>query len=113
MLGWVVTFLIIALIAGVLGFGGIAGASIEIAKDHLLHRARAVPGLGPGPRRARQKDLAGPGRHAHLAAKTLRPRNGGMGVDDGLDAGADVGRERRDLARRHVDMHGHVLRCRR
>jgi uncharacterized membrane protein YtjA (UPF0391 family) len=32
MLGWVVTFLIIALIAGVLGFGGIAGASIEIAK---------------------------------------------------------------------------------
>ena len=32
MLGWVVTFLIIALIAGVLGFGGIAGASIGIAK---------------------------------------------------------------------------------
>jgi uncharacterized membrane protein YtjA (UPF0391 family) len=32
MLGWVVTFLIIALIAGVLGFAGIAGASIEIAK---------------------------------------------------------------------------------
>ena len=32
MFGWVVTFLIIALIAGVLGFGGIAGASIGIAK---------------------------------------------------------------------------------
>jgi uncharacterized membrane protein YtjA (UPF0391 family) len=32
MLGWVLTFLVIALIAGVLGFGGIAGASIEIAK---------------------------------------------------------------------------------
>jgi uncharacterized membrane protein YtjA (UPF0391 family) len=32
MLGWVVTFLIIALVAGILGFGGIAGASIEIAK---------------------------------------------------------------------------------
>jgi uncharacterized membrane protein YtjA (UPF0391 family) len=32
MLGWVVTFLIIALIAGILGFGGLAGASIEIAK---------------------------------------------------------------------------------
>ena len=32
MLGWVVTFLIVALIAGVLGFAGIAGASIEIAK---------------------------------------------------------------------------------
>jgi uncharacterized membrane protein YtjA (UPF0391 family) len=32
MLSWVVTFLVIALIAGVLGFGGIAGASIEMAK---------------------------------------------------------------------------------
>jgi uncharacterized membrane protein YtjA (UPF0391 family) len=32
MFGWVVTFLIVALIAGVLGFGGVAGASIEIAK---------------------------------------------------------------------------------
>jgi uncharacterized membrane protein YtjA (UPF0391 family) len=32
MLGWVVTFLVIALISGLLGFGGIAGASIEIAK---------------------------------------------------------------------------------
>jgi uncharacterized membrane protein YtjA (UPF0391 family) len=32
MLGWVVTFRIVALIAGILGFGGIAGASIEIAK---------------------------------------------------------------------------------
>jgi uncharacterized membrane protein YtjA (UPF0391 family) len=32
MLGWVLTFLVIALIAGVLGFGGIAGASVEIAK---------------------------------------------------------------------------------
>ena len=32
MLGWVLTFLVVALIAGVLGFGGIAGASMEIAK---------------------------------------------------------------------------------
>jgi uncharacterized membrane protein YtjA (UPF0391 family) len=32
MLSWVVTFLIIAPIAGVLGFGGVAGASVEIAK---------------------------------------------------------------------------------
>jgi uncharacterized membrane protein YtjA (UPF0391 family) len=32
MLGWALTFLIIALIAAVLGFGGIAGLSIEIAK---------------------------------------------------------------------------------
>ncbi len=32
MLSWVVTLLIVALIAGVGPFGGIAGASIEIAK---------------------------------------------------------------------------------
>jgi len=32
MLSWVVTFLVIALIAGILGFGGLAGASIELAK---------------------------------------------------------------------------------
>jgi len=32
MLGWVVTFLIVALIAGVFGLRRIAGLSIEIAK---------------------------------------------------------------------------------
>jgi uncharacterized membrane protein YtjA (UPF0391 family) len=32
MLGWALTFLIIALLAAVLGFGGIAGAAIGIAK---------------------------------------------------------------------------------
>ena len=32
MLSWVVTFLIIALIAAVLGFGGIAAGAAEIAK---------------------------------------------------------------------------------
>lgn len=32
MLGWALTFLVIALIAAVLGFGGIAGLSMEIAK---------------------------------------------------------------------------------
>jgi uncharacterized membrane protein YtjA (UPF0391 family) len=32
MLGWALTFLVIALIAAVLGFGGIAGTAIEIAK---------------------------------------------------------------------------------
>ncbi|MGM4967641.1 DUF1328 domain-containing protein [Tardiphaga sp. 1201_B9_N1_1] len=32
MFSWVVTFLVIALVAGILGFGGVAGASIEIAK---------------------------------------------------------------------------------
>lgn len=32
MLGWALTFLIIALIAAALGFGGVAGASMGIAK---------------------------------------------------------------------------------
>ncbi|QIB34449.1 DUF1328 domain-containing protein [Ancylobacter pratisalsi] len=32
MLGWALTFLVIALIAAVLGFGGIAGTAIGIAK---------------------------------------------------------------------------------
>ncbi|HWJ99094.1 MAG TPA: DUF1328 domain-containing protein [Xanthobacteraceae bacterium] len=32
MLSWAVTFLVIALIAGVLGFGGIAIVSVELAK---------------------------------------------------------------------------------
>jgi len=32
MLGWALTFLIIALIAAVLGFGGIASFAVEIAK---------------------------------------------------------------------------------
>ena len=32
MLGWALTFLIVALIAGVLGFGGVAIVSVEIAK---------------------------------------------------------------------------------
>ena len=53
MLSWVVTFLIVALIAGILGFGGIAGASIEIAKiiffvALVLFLVSAVVGLVRG-----------------------------------------------------------------
>jgi uncharacterized membrane protein YtjA (UPF0391 family) len=53
MLGWVVTFLIIALIAALLGFGGIAGASIELAKiiffiAIVLFLLSAVIGLARG-----------------------------------------------------------------
>jgi uncharacterized membrane protein YtjA (UPF0391 family) len=53
MLSWVVTFLIIALIAGILGFGGIAGVSIEIAKAIffiavVLFLISAVVGLARG-----------------------------------------------------------------
>jgi uncharacterized membrane protein YtjA (UPF0391 family) len=32
MLGWALTFLIVALVAAVLGFGGIAGFAVDIAK---------------------------------------------------------------------------------
>jgi uncharacterized membrane protein YtjA (UPF0391 family) len=57
MFGWVVTFLIVALIAGVLGFGGVAGASIEIAKiiffiAIVLFLISAVVGLVRGRTRA-------------------------------------------------------------
>ena len=57
MFGWVVTFLIVALVAGVLGFGGIAGASIEIAKAIffiaiILFLISAVVGLIRGRSRA-------------------------------------------------------------
>jgi uncharacterized membrane protein YtjA (UPF0391 family) len=53
MLSWIVTFLVIALIAGILGFGGIAGVSIEIAKAIffiaiVLFLVSAVVGLARG-----------------------------------------------------------------
>jgi uncharacterized membrane protein YtjA (UPF0391 family) len=53
MLSWVVTFLIVALIAGILGFGGIAGVSIEIAKAIffiavILFIVSAVIGIARG-----------------------------------------------------------------
>jgi uncharacterized membrane protein YtjA (UPF0391 family) len=55
MLSWVVTFLIVALIAGILGFGGVAGASIEIAKviffiAVVLFVVSAVVGVARGRR---------------------------------------------------------------
>ena len=53
MFGWVVTFLIVALVAGILGFGGVAGASIEMAKiiffiAVVLFLISAVIGLARG-----------------------------------------------------------------
>jgi uncharacterized membrane protein YtjA (UPF0391 family) len=55
MLNWVITFLVIALVAGLLGFGGIAGTSIEIAKviffiALVLFLVSAVVGLARGRR---------------------------------------------------------------
>ena len=55
MIGWAVTFLIVALIAAVLGFGGIAGVAIEAAKivffvAIVLFLISAVVGLVRGRR---------------------------------------------------------------
>ena len=52
-LGWALTFLIVALIAAVLGFGGIAGFAVEIAKiiffvAIILFLISAVVGLVGG-----------------------------------------------------------------
>ena len=46
MLGWAMTFLIVALIAAVLGFGGIAGPVDRDRKDHLLRCDRSIRDLG-------------------------------------------------------------------
>ena len=50
MIGWAVTFLLVALIAAVFGFGGIAGTAVEIAKliffvALVLFAVSAVVGL--------------------------------------------------------------------
>ena len=61
MLTWTIIFLVVALIAGVLGFGGIAGASMGIAKilffiflvlfvvSLVMHLVRGRGVGGPGP----------------------------------------------------------------
>ena len=57
MIGLVVTLLIIALIAAILGFGGIAGAAVGMAKivffiAIILFLISVLWGLMGGPRRA-------------------------------------------------------------
>ena len=58
MLGWALTFLIVALVAAVLGFGGIAGAAVDIAKliffvAIVLFAISAVVGMMRGRRTTR------------------------------------------------------------
>jgi uncharacterized membrane protein YtjA (UPF0391 family) len=53
MIGWALTFLLVALVAAVLGFGGIAGTAVEIAKliffvAIVLFAISAVVGLMRG-----------------------------------------------------------------
>jgi uncharacterized membrane protein YtjA (UPF0391 family) len=53
MIGWALTFLLVALVAAVFGFGGIAGTAVEIAKliffvAIVLFAISAVVGLVRG-----------------------------------------------------------------
>ena len=62
MLRWAVIFLIIGLVAGILGFTGIAGASFAIAKISVLHLYGDLPGAAdrrPHLRAARDGRIAG------------------------------------------------------
>src|SRR5437764_1430812 len=76
MLGWVVTFLIIALIAALLGFGGIAGAAVEMAKLAIftirrqVQHAKALP-FAEGPRVPFHRPLLACRGASPLAAKHL------------------------------------------
>src|SRR6476469_2940459 len=109
MLSWVLTFLVVALIAGVLGFGGIAGASVEIAKAIffiavILFLISAVVGLV----RRRSTVLLSIRTlfrgHRYFPADALGTWHGGMRIHHFLDAGANIGRKGRDLSRIHVHM---------
>ncbi len=46
MLRWALAFFVIAIIAAILGFGGIAVAAAGIAKDFVLHLLGSLP-CGP------------------------------------------------------------------
>ena len=73
MLNWVLTFLVVALVAAVLGFGGLAGSAVEIAKLIFyvaigLFVISAVMHWSPDAARRyhkrRQNEFAKPGRVA-------------------------------------------------
>ncbi len=48
MLGWAVTFLVVALVAALFGFGGIAGTAVEAAKLIFFVAVGPVRHLGRG-----------------------------------------------------------------
>ena len=55
MLGWVITFLVVALIAAIFGFGGVAAVSLDAARvvffiAIVLFVLAAVGGIVRGPR---------------------------------------------------------------
>ena len=80
MLGWALTFLVVALIAAVLGFGGVAGVAMEAAKIIFfvaiaLFLVSAIIGLvrrrSPGLQRSAPR-ARGPGGGA--GGKKKKPR---------------------------------------
>ena len=115
MLSWVVTFLIIALIAGILGFGGLPGRFDRNRQNHLLHCGRAVPGVGHRWPRARTHPRLTPRLlplrgHPDRSADALGSGDSSVCACNRLDPGTDVGRERRSLSRTHVDVDSHIFR---
>ena len=61
MIYWAITFLVIALVAAVLGFGGIAGTAVGIAKLLFFVFSRAVcPGAGFRPAHTSGNLIGGP-----------------------------------------------------
>lgn len=92
MLGWAITFLVIALIAALFGFGGIAGVAVEAAKivffvAIVLFVVSALFGVFRG-RRFRNQDARTGGRH-----RTFCRWCGGGVCDRGF--GGEKCRERR------------------
>src|SRR5262245_47090604 len=113
MLGWALTFLIIALIAAVLGFGGIAGFAVEIAKiiffvALILFVISAVVGLirGRSPA-ARCTGSTRVSRRARtlargLAGRELLPCRELMPEPNGVRGGSAASARRQNCARRMI-----------
>ena len=112
MLGWAVTFLIVALVAALFGFGGIAGTAVEIAKliffvAIVLFAISAVIGLlrgrSPmstrGPYRIRNAALRGGVFLSRRGASADRLK-GGAGHAVGPEILDVVDREKRGEAER-------------
>ena len=86
MLSWAITFLVIALIAAILGFGGIAGTAIGMAKIIFFvflvlfvvsfAMGRRAPRVGPSLRFAGSVSVWKNRRHASRSSGRLCDRNG-------------------------------------
>jgi uncharacterized membrane protein YtjA (UPF0391 family) len=73
MFGWAVTFLLIAIIAGVFGFAGIAGTPTAVAKVLFFLGLAAFLGLLAAGRRTRAAPPRGPGPQPGLHSSRGHP----------------------------------------